>query len=384
MKKLICSVFVALLLAACASDNVEPPAMLKDLTKPQYRLDELWSRWVSSSDAKLLVNLRIAHNDQDAFIAANSGKVYAFELKSGGTDWSTKTGLTISAGPAVGDGMLVVAGEDGTVLALNPADGKTLWKSSVNGEVLANPAVGLGSVIIRTSDGRILSLASADGRVLWKTNYDVPQLTLRGASGPVIAGRMVIDGLDNGKLVALNLDDGTQLWQTTVVNPTGSDALARMTDVDGDLAVDGDKVYAVGYHGQAVSVLRVNGQIDWARDVTSYTGVSVDGDRVYVTDLHSAVWALDRTTGVPIWTQPEMRAHNLTVPVPFGDDAVVLGGIDGHFHFLSTKDGSEMARGQVGSKPILAPPVVIGNEVLVYSAAAGTLAAFQVTPVTGS
>src|ERR1700761_2716553 len=110
MKKLIYSVIVALVLAACASDNVEPPALLKDIAKPQYRVDELWSRWISSSDAVLRVNLRIAHDDQDAYIAANSGKVYSFGLKSGVTEWSVKTGLTISAGPSLGPGMLVVAG----------------------------------------------------------------------------------------------------------------------------------------------------------------------------------------------------------------------------------------------------------------------------------
>jgi outer membrane protein assembly factor BamB len=382
MKKLIYSVIVALVLAACASDNVEPPALLKDIAKPQYRVDELWSRWISSSDAVLRVNLRIAHDDKDAYIAVNSGKVYSFGLKSGVTEWSVKTGLTISAGPSLGPGMLVVAGQDGTVLAMNPADGTTLWKVSVNGEILASPAIGVGCVVVRTTDGRILSLSAGDGRTLWKTNYDEPRLTLRGAADPVIVDRVLIDGLDNGKLVALNLDDGTQLWQATVANATGSDELARLTDVDGDLAVDGDRVYAVGYHGQTVSVSRVNGQIDWARDLTSYTGVSTDGNRVYVTDLHSAVWALDKATGVPVWTQPEMRAHDLTKPVSFNDDTLVLGGIDGHVHFLSKKDGSVIARGQTGSKPILAPPVVIGNEVLVLSTS-GILAAFLVTPVTG-
>jgi outer membrane protein assembly factor BamB len=60
----------------------------------------------------------------------------------------------------------------------------------------------------------------------------------------------------------------------------------------------------------------------------------------------------------------------------------VLGGIDGHVHFISKKDGTEMARGQLGSKPILAPPVVVGDEVLVLSTG-GTVGAFQVTPTGG-
>lgn len=381
MKKLLYSAAVALVLAACASDNVEPPALLKDVLKPQYRIDQLWSRWIDSSDAKLRVNLRIVHDDHDLYIATNSGMVYAFELKSGGTDWKAKTKLTLNAGPALNNGMLVVASSGGTILALNAKDGTTLWKVEVNGEVLASPAIGPGSVIIRTTDGRVLALSNDNGRQLWKTSYDVPRLTLRGASDPVIRDGMVLVGLDNGKLVALNLDDGTQMWQATVANSTGADELARLTDVDGDLAVSADRVYAVGYHGQTVSVSRANGQVEWARDLTSYTGVSLDGDDVYVTDLHSAVWALDRRSGVPVWTQPEMRAHNLTLPVPFGD-SLVLGGIDGHIHFLSKKDGSVMARTQLGSAPILAPPVVVGDEVLVLTTG-GTIGAFRVTPSGG-
>lgn len=381
MKKLLYSVVGALFLAACASDNVEPPALLKDIPKPQYKVNQLWSRWISSSDAVLRVNLRIVHDDKDLYIATNSGKVYAFEIKSGGTDWSAKTGLTLDAGPALSNGMLVVAGSGGTVLALNAKDGSTLWKSELNGEVLASPAIGPGSVIIRTTDGRIVALSSDNGRQLWKTSYDVPRLTLRGAGDPVIQDGMVLVGLDNGKLVALNLDDGSQMWQATVSNATGADELARLTDVDGDMAVTNDRVYATAYHGQTVCVSRANGQVEWARDLTSYTGVSMDSDDVYVTDLHSAVWALDRQSGVPVWTQPEMRAHNLTLPVPFGD-SLVLGGIDGHIHFLSKKDGSVMARAQLGSEPILAPPVVIGNEVLVLTTG-GTVGAFLVTPSGG-
>jgi outer membrane protein assembly factor BamB len=378
MKKLLYSVALVLILAACASDNVEPPALLKDIAKPQLKIDELWSRWISSSDAVLRVNLRIVHDDHDLYIATNSGKVYAFELKSGGTDWSVKTRLTINAGPALSNGMLVVASSGGTILALNAKDGTTLWKVDVNGEVLASPAIGPGNVIIRTTDGRILALSNDNGRQLWKTSYDVPRLTLRGASDPVIRDGVLYLGLDNGKLVAMNLDDGSQMWQATVANSSGADELARLTDVDGDIVVAADRVYAVGYHGQTVSVSRANGQVEWARDLTSYTGVNADGDDVYVTDLHSSVWALDRRSGVPVWTQPEMRAHNLTLPVPFGD-SLILGGVDGHIHFLSKKDGSVMARTQLGSAPILAPPVVVGDEVLVLTSG-GTIGAFRVTP----
>lgn len=368
MKKLIYSVLAMLLLAACASDNVEPPALLQDLVKPKYKLQELWSRSISSSDVVLRVNMTVASDGKDAFTAANNGKVYAFSMKSGGTDWSVATGLSLGAGPALGNGILVVAGVDGTVLALNPADGTTLWKTSVDGEIVAKPAIGTGTVVVRTTDGRILALATDSGKQRWKTNYDVPRLTLRGACDPVIVDRVVLEGLDNGKLVALKLDDGTQMWEATVASPSGSDELARLTDVDGELAVDGDVVYAVGYHGQTVAVTLSNGQVQWSRDLTSYTGVSSDGSHLYVTDLHSSVWALEKSNGVPVWTQPQMRAHNLTLPVPY-KDGLIMGGVDGHIHFISRQDGAEMGRTSLGSAPIIVPALVVGDTVLVVSTA---------------
>lgn len=378
MKKLIACLIVGLVVAACASDNVEPPALLTPILKPAYNIDEMWRRWISSTDAVLRVNLTVTTDGKDVYIATHDGSVYAFDLKKGYTDWHVKTGLELNAGPGLKDGILLVASSGGTILSLDPASGKTLWSTDLNGEVLGTPAIGSGSAVIRITDGRLVALDAATGRQRWKTTYDVPRLTLRGACDPVIVDRVVYDGLDDGKLVALNLDDGSQLWETTVTTPTGSDELSRLTDVDGVLAVDGDQIYAVGYRGQLVAVARSNGAILWSRDLSSYTGVSSDGKHLFLTDLHSAVWELEESNGVPVWTQPVLRAHALTLPVSI-DDSVVVGGIEGDIHFLSKQDGSLQARSEFDTAPILAPPLVVGDEVVVMSTG-GRIAAYQVTP----
>jgi outer membrane protein assembly factor BamB len=308
----------------------------------------------------------------------SGGVVYALSLKSGGTNWSVKTDLALTAGPTVNDGLVVVAAADGTVLALKSADGSILWKTEVAGEILAAPAVGAGTVVVRTTDGRVLALDADTGKQRWKNGYDVPRLSLRGASPPLIVDRMVLAGLDDGKLVALDLGDGHQLWQAIVGTPSGGDELSRLADVDGVLAVDGDTVYAVAYHGQVAAISRQSGQIQWSRDMSSYVGVSVDGDYVYVTDTHSAVWALDKNNGAPVWTQPAMRAHELTVPTPF-QGSVVVGGIEGTVHFLSRKDGSVMQRVSLDSAPIVAPPLVVGDEVVVLSTG-GDIAVYVIAP----
>jgi outer membrane protein assembly factor BamB len=381
MRKLHVALSLGILLAACASDNVEPPAPLTPILKPSYTASEEWTRYIPSSDAVLRVDLGAASDSNLVFTATYSGSVYAFSLHSGYTEWHVKTGLALGAGPVVKDGMVVVASSGGTVFALKASDGTTLWKTELDGEVVDRPAIGAGSVIVRTTDGRVVALAADSGKQRWKIAYDEPRLTLRGACEPLIVDRTVYVGLDDGKLVALSIDDGSQLWAATVGTSKGSDELSRLTDVDGMLATDGDEIFAVAYRGQAVAVSRANGQVMWSRDLASYTGATTDGQNVYVTDLHSAVWALNKDTGTPVWTQPVLRAHDLTAAVPY-KDSVIVGGIDGHFHFLSRKDGSLMAREQLGGAPILSPPLVVGDLVVILSTG-GRISAYRITPAKG-
>lgn len=381
MKKLLLIGLVAAFLAACASDNVEPPAKLTDIAKPALKIHDLWSRSIAGNDAVMRLNLTPASDGSNVYAATHAGSIYALSLADGSIRWQTKTRLPLSAGPAVGQGIVVTASSGGEVVALDPGTGKILWKSDVDGEILAVPAIGPGMVVVRTTDGRIVALAADSGRELWKASYDVPRLILRGAADPVITENMVIEGMSGGQLVSLNPDDGKQLWSATVATPKGSNELARIADVNGVMGVSGDSIYAAAYHGPVVAVSRANGQVLWSRDIASYTGATADKDEVYVTDLESGVWALDRSNGAPIWTQPVLRARALTVPVPYGD-AVVVGDLQGYIHFISKRDGSLMARDRLGGDPITAPPLVVGD-VLIIQSDDGKIGAFKAQPTGG-
>lgn len=379
MKRVLILTGIALWLAACASDNVEPPAPLPEIKNPQLDVREAWSHSLSSTDSVLQLKLMLASDGKNVYTMTNGGTVYAFDLNSGDRLWKVSEPFSLTAGPAAADGMVVVGATDGTVAALSALDGKELWHVNVAGELLASPAVGGGNVVVRTTDGRIIALAADDGRQRWKVNYEEPRLSVRGACAPVIAGRLVLDGLDSGTLVALNLDDGSQRWQAVVGTPHGSDELSRLSDLDGRLVVTDDDVFAVAYQGQVADVSRISGQIVWAREMSSYTGVALDADRVYVSDVHGAVWALDRHTGVAVWTQPVLRAHNLTVPVVF-HDSVVAAGVQGYVHFFSKQDGSLQARVQPDSSPVLSPPLVVGDKLVVVSSG-GEIAAYTAKPL---
>ncbi|MDE2234598.1 MAG: outer membrane protein assembly factor BamB [Gammaproteobacteria bacterium] len=379
MKRII-TLGMAILLAACASSNVEPPAPLVNFT-PKIKVERVWSRSIGSADAILRLGIVPASNGTNVYVASHDGAVYAFNLKNGDHVWRTNTKLSLTAGPGVGEGVLVVCASNGTVEALSTKDGKQLWKTDVNGYVLASPAVSQSVVVVTTTDGHTLALSSLTGQVLWNVAHEVPNLSLRGASPPLISGNTVFQGLDNGQLLALNLSDGSQRWSTSISIPSGSNELARLVDLDGVLAVDSDVVYAVNYHGRLEELVRDSGQVMWRREMSSYTGVSEDSSHVYVTDTHSAVWALDKATGIPVWTQPAMRARDLTLPVPYMD-TVVAGDLQGYLHFLSKQDGSIVARVRQGSSPILAPPIVVNGYLVVLTAGA-SLAAYKIEPLAG-
>jgi outer membrane protein assembly factor BamB len=379
VKKLIgIAILAFFLLVGCVSNNVEPPAPLVPFT-PGVKVERIWSASVGSADAILRLGIVAASDGANVYTADRDGSVYAFTLKSGRRLWRTETHLRLSAGPGVGAGLVVVGASDGTVLALNAADGSQVWKTSVNGVILASPAVSDQAVVVHTTDGHIVAMSTASGQTLWTVSHDVPRLILRGSGTPLIAGGAVLQGLATGQLLALSLSDGSQRWVATISAPKGSNELARLADLDGVLAADDSNVFAVNYQGRVADVALDSGQILWSRDMSSYTGVSEDATHVYVTDAHSAVWALDKTNGVPVWTQPAMRARDLTVPVPF-DNTVVAGDLQGYLHFLSKKDGSIVARASLGGDPILAPPIVADNTLVVLSTN-GDLAAYKLAPI---
>lgn len=377
MKKLpifsICA--LALLLTGCLSSNVEPPAPLVKFT-PTVKVEKVWSRSIGAADAILHLGIVAASDGDNVYAASDNGDVYAFRLKDGEKLWKVSADFAFSAGPGVGNHMVVVAAQNGTVLALDAGTGKRLWRVDLDAEVLASPAVSDSAVIMHTTDGHVIALSPDSGQKLWNISREPPKLSLRGSAAPLITGSTVYVGLNTGKLLALNLADGSQRWEVTVGSPKGSDELSRLTDLDGAVGYDSGALFAVTYQGKIAEISPDNGQIVWSRDMSSYTGVSVDDEHVYVSDIHGGVWSLKKDTGVPTWTQPALRARDVTLPVPYRG-TVVVGDLDGYLHFMSANDGSFVARVSLDSDAIQAPPIVAGG-LLVALSTGGELAAYRI------
>lgn len=367
-------------LAACSKKDkaIDVPAELSDFPA-SMRVQRTWDAGVGGDGEVLRLGLGIAAKNGRIYAAGRSGDVAAFDLESGRPLWRTKTRAPLAGGTGEGNGLVVVGSSEGAVIALNSADGTERWRVKVNGEVLSAPAVAARAVIVRTVDGKLRGLALDTGKELWQYEQQVPRLSLRGTSIPVISGEAVICGFDNGKVVSLNSADGALLWETTVAPSRGRTELERLVDIDSAVKVVAGSVYAVGFQGRVAMLALDTGQIWWAQDASSYRGLDADEDKVYISTAEGDVVALKRTTGTEIWRQKGLAHRGLSAPI-VTDNAVAVADFKGFVHWLDKGTGAFAARSQAGGERVSNPPIALGDRVFVVNDE-GRITAFRAGPI---
>jgi outer membrane protein assembly factor BamB len=370
------------LLAGCSwfgdKDNAEPPAKLAEFSE-QIKLKRVWSRDTGAGTDEQFVKLVPFVAGERVFVADRSGIVRAYSLEKGKQLWQSKTRVAISAGPGVGDDLVVVGSSDADLIALDAETGQQRWRTSVSSEVLSVPQIYRGIVVVQTVDGNLAGLDAASGERLWIQGRTVPVLTLRGTSTALVEGGAVIAGFANGKMTALDIRSGAPVWEAVVAVPSGRSELQRMVDVDANPVVRDGVLYVASFQGQMAAVGLQNGRVLWNRDMSAYAGIAVDSGQVYVSDENSEVWALDRDSGASLWKQGALRRRALTGPTVAGG-YVAVGDFAGYVHLLSRLDGSIAGREKVDGKGILASPVALGDRLLVLGAG-GKLVLYRLEPI---
>lgn len=354
--------------------ELEPVELLE--FEASLDVKRLWSGKVGDGTELLRVGLSPAGDGNRIYAASYDGNVIAFDPENGRRLWRVETEVTLSAGPGVGNGLVVVAGYDGDVIALRAQDGSEVWRKNIAAESLSRPVIHEEGVIVYTIDGALRILSSLDGTEKWVLEQSLPALTQRGASTPVVVGLLVISGFDNGRLVATNLTDGVTQWEAIMTPPSGRSDLDRLADVDGSIAAVGQDVYASGYNGRIQALAAESGETLWAREISTHVGVTADWNNIYAVGDEGEVIALLRRNGTDVWRQEGLLRREPSPPVAF-NTAVVVGDFEGYVHFFSNFDGRPVARVRVGKGMISGAPVVMGDKLFVQSES-GTISAYIV------
>lgn len=367
------------LLAGCGlfGDKEEElkPMKLVDIDEV-VTVKRAWSAKLGGDSEFLRLALRPTGDGSRIYAASQDGTVSAFDPESGQVIWRTDLEIELTAGPGAGEGNVVVTSKDGMAILLDATDGSEKWRVSIEGESLARPLIKEDRVVVQTIDNRLQGLSLFDGRSLWSVQQSTPVLTVRGSSSPVAIGSTIIVGFDTGRLVAADIDNGEVVWEALLSPPQGRSDLDRLSDIDGELAVVGQDLYASGYQGRLAALASESGQVMWSRDVSSFAGVAADWNSVYTVRDDGELVALTRRDGTEIWRNASLLRREPTLPVPFGT-TVVVGDFEGYIHFFNTIDGEPVARTKLGNAAVSTDPYVMANRLYVQGDG-GQLAAYVI------
>lgn len=349
------------------------PAALADFT-PTARIRELWSSDSGRGGDALYLRLTPVISQQQLYTVDRAGRVQARSADSGRILWRGRTGLPISAGVGAGADMVLIGSSEGDVVALAAENGAPRWQTRVSSEVLSAPQRKGRHVVVRSGDGSIHCLDADSGQGLWVYNSEVPPLTLRGASAPVLSEDVVIVGLDDGSLAVLDIESGKEIWNLEVSAGRGRSELDRMVDIDAQPIVDAGIIYVASFQGEVLALQIATGKTLWRRRISTYSNLALDNSRLYISDEQGHVWALDRFTGKTLWTQEGFEHRRLTAPARLGE-LVVVGDLEGYLHWLDRFTGEPAARKRASRAPILAPPLAAGDVLYTHSGD-GTISAW--------
>ena len=340
------------------------------------KVRKVWSAKLGGDAEFLRLALRPTGDGSRIYAASRDGRVFAFDPDSGKVVWRSDLEIELSAGPGAGEGYVAVVATDGFAILLDAANGSEVWRVDIDAESLARPLIKDEVVVVQTIDNRLQGLSLFDGRQRWSIQQSTPALTMRGSSSPVAIGTTVIAGFDSGRLVAAELDTGTIIWEAMLSPPQGRSDLDRLSDIDGELAVVGQDLYATGYQGRMAAMAGESGQVLWSREVSSYEGVAADWNSLYTVRDDGEIVAMTRRNGAEAWRNASLLRRELTLPVPFGT-TVVVGDLEGYIHFFNTVDGEPAAREKLGGSAISSDPFVMSNRLYVQSDG-GQLGAYEI------
>lgn len=371
-------------------ENIEPPTPLSEQFTGTLSITKVWSDRVGKGAEKTGAEIRPAYSDGKIYAASTTGIVEALDAATGHSLWRKQAGsrggfiwhhgdnsVRFGGGPSVEGDLIVVGTLEGEVQAFNASDGADRWHTQLTSEIISAPAIGSDIVIVRTHDGHIHGLDRTTGVQRWV--YDrasVPLLSLRGNSAPVLVDGVVYSGQDNGKVVALRAGDGAPLWEQTLSVGDGRTEIDRLQDVDGEIVVAENVVYAAGYRGQTGALIAQTGRPLWTHELSSFSGVALSASQIYVSDADSNVIALDLRSGSSEWKQDALKYRWLSAPAVQGDN-VVVGDLEGYVHWLAISDGKLTGRQRLSKNPIQAAPLVVGDMVYVEDIY-GEIAAYRV------
>ena len=372
--RLLTTSVLLLLISGCSTFQEWFGSEEEDTTAPveleridtKVKLKKQWSSKIGDGQGDGFYKITPTLVDGVLYVASSDGEVAAISAADGDRLWRVELERPLSGGVGYHDRSLYLGGADGSVLQLSADDGVVEWEAAVSGEVLAAPAVSDDCVIVQTYDGKLLGFQSGADEPTWTFTSDVPVLTLRGTSTPILVGGNAIAGFGDGKVIAVDVNSGNVSWESRIGVPQGSSEIDRIVDIDGAMTQQGIELFVASYQGRVVSLDNRTGRKLWQQNVSSVTGTHVGFGNVYVADVDGTLSAFLRTGQGVRWQNIELGYRQLSRPTPVSSYVATVD-FDGYLHLLSQVDGQIVGRTKIGGDAARADMIADSGRLIIFA-----------------
>lgn len=321
------------------------PSELVDIDS-SVNLDTLWRDRVGKGSGSDYLRLTPKAVGSYLFVASYDGLLQRRDLSTGDKAWEQDLDVEITGAPGFSDGHLLIGTGTGELVKVKATDGSVAWKVRVSSEVLSEPVSDGDTIIVQTVDGKVSGHRFEDGARIWIYDSNLPVLSIRGTSKPLMRGPSVLLAFANGKIVSLSTKTGATQWEQRIGIPAGRSELERLVDIDGQLLERGPYVFALGYNGRFAALDPRNGRVLWDVEASGYAGPTAGLGNFYIVNDKSEVMAYDERTVAKVWSQKSLAGRYLSAPALIGS-YMAVGDYDGYIHLLSQSDGSLVGRARV-------------------------------------
>ena len=372
--RLLTTSVLLLLISGCSTFQEWFGSEEEDATAPveleridtKVKLKKQWSTKIGDGQGDGFYKITPTLVDGVLYVASSDGEVAAISAADGDRLWRVELERPLSGGVGYHDRSLYLGGADGSVLQLSANDGVVEWEAAVSGEVLAAPAVSDDWVIVQTYDGKLLGFQPGADEPAWTFTSDVPVLTLRGTSTPILVGDNAITGFGDGKVVAVDVNSGNVSWESRIGVPQGSSEIDRIVDIDGAMTQQGIELFVASYQGRVAALDSRTGRKLWQQNVSSVTGTHVGFGNVYVADVDGTLSAFLRTGQGVRWQNIELGYRQLSRPTPVSSYVATVD-FDGYLHLLSQVDGQIVGRTKIGGDAARADMIADSGHLIIFA-----------------
>ena len=372
--RLLTTSVLLLLISGCSTFQDWFGSEEEDATAPveleridtKVKLKKQWSTKVGDGQGDGFYKITPTLVDGVLYVASSDGEVAAISAADGDRLWRVELERPLSGGVGYHDRSLYLGGADGSVLQLSADDGVVEWDAAVSSEVLAAPAVSGDWIIVQTYDGKLLGFQPGADEPAWTFTSDVPVLTLRGTSTPIVVGANAIAGFGDGKVVAVDVNSGNVSWESRIGVPQGSSEIDRIVDIDGAMTQQGIELFVASYQGRVAALDSRTGRKLWQQNVSSVTGTHVGFGNVYVADVDGTLSAFLRTGQGVRWQNIELGYRQLSRPTPISSYVATVD-FDGYLHLLSQVDGQVVGRAKIGGDAAGADMIAHNGGLIIFA-----------------